>query len=364
MKHVLDLVHKTNLLQILGCDHMKKNLSSRDASFLYTIQSLLAPSLLSFDDWHSLRQTGFQDAQVFAYDHNEARPIFTGPQGLNIDMQWLLRNFQFWRNHFLVANEPLSPAFSQLQAHERPQFWDSQLSQDSHNIGAHWKGSYAFVNRNEINAIRAGTSGQGSVPNIQDQLNGEDDPYEHAFQNVFLALSDPDPSTQNPWRHDFEHILQSLSSRPDTARTRAQHKQHSRAAVRDFKNKALRIEGDGTDNEEDFYMDGWLNPLPMQHGVPGWMRVTMMKYFVEEGEHEEEIIDTEALWAYEGVMMPGGKIVVGRWWCPTDGNGARMYSGPFILWNVESPEMDADEGCAPGEHVGDSSFGASCLQKK
>jgi hypothetical protein len=24
-----------------------------------------------------------------------------------------------------------------------------------------------------------------------------------------------------------------------------------------------------------------------------------------------------------------------------------MYSGPFILWNFESPEMDADEGCVP-----------------
>jgi len=24
-----------------------------------------------------------------------------------------------------------------------------------------------------------------------------------------------------------------------------------------------------------------------------------------------------------------------------------MYSGPFILWNFESPEMDADTGCIP-----------------
>lgn len=22
-----------------------------------------------------------------------------------------------------------------------------------------------------------------------------------------------------------------------------------------------------------------------------------------------------------------------------------MYSGPFVLWNFDSPEMDADEGC-------------------
>jgi hypothetical protein len=40
---------------------------------------------------------------------------------------------------------------------------------------------------------------------------------------------------------------------------------------------------------------------------------------------------------------------VGRWWCPVDGTGENMYSGPFILWNFESPEMDADEGCVPLE---------------
>jgi hypothetical protein len=24
-----------------------------------------------------------------------------------------------------------------------------------------------------------------------------------------------------------------------------------------------------------------------------------------------------------------------------------MYSGPFILWNFDSPELDADEDCIP-----------------
>jgi hypothetical protein len=31
-----------------------------------------------------------------------------------------------------------------------------------------------------------------------------------------------------------------------------------------------------------------------------------------------------------------------------------MYSGPFILWNFESPEMDADEGCVPLEGYEDT----------
>lgn len=24
-----------------------------------------------------------------------------------------------------------------------------------------------------------------------------------------------------------------------------------------------------------------------------------------------------------------------------------MYSGPFILWNVDSPELDAEDECTP-----------------
>ena len=78
-----------------------------------------------------------------------------------------------------------------------------------------------------------------------------------------------------------------------------------------------------------------------------------------------------AIWAYEGIVLPGGKIMVGRWWNPIDpgdaedeeedsGNddddndddnenagdneneevedgvhvGQRLCTGPFIFWNV------------------------------
>lgn len=69
-----------------------------------------------------------------------------------------------------------------------------------------------------------------------------------------------------------------------------------------------------TSNSRDFYSSGWLNPLPPQQGIPGWQRMTMMKYFVDEDGHW----DDEALWAYEGVVFPGGQIMLGRWWSPED----------------------------------------------
>lgn len=94
-----------------------------------------------------------------------------------------------------------------------------------------------------------------------------------------------------------------------------------------------RLEGAGYD-DEDFFSAGWINPLPAQHNIPGFKRLTMMKFF----QDENGLVDIDALWAYEGVVLPGDQIIVGRWWSPDDAsaNGRRsMYSGPFILWNVD-----------------------------
>ena len=85
------------------------------------------------------------------------------------------------------------------------------------------------------------------------------------------------------------------------------------------------------------------------------MRWTMMKFFVDgedpEGDSQSDdpfsmkgmtadpldYMDTEALWAYEGVVLPGGEVVVGRWWSPQedDEDPEEQYSGPFILWCVD-----------------------------
>lgn len=45
----------------------------------------------------------------------------------------------------------------------------------------------------------------------------------------------------------------------------------------------------------------------------------MMKYYVEDEDFASPLaaID-DSLWAYEGVVLPGGMIVLGRWWHPED----------------------------------------------
>jgi len=40
--------------------------------------------------------------------------------------------------------------------------------------------------------------------------------------------------------------------------------------------------------------------------------MTMMKFYREDNGD----CDMESLWAYEGVVLPGGQIILGRWWRP------------------------------------------------
>ena len=68
--------------------------------------------------------------------------------------------------------------------------------------------------------------------------------------------------------------------------------------------------------------------------------MTMMKYFEDPSDGS---IDMSALWAYEGVVLPGGQMMLGRWWSPGDGLGRDMYSGPFILWCVDGVRYADDD---------------------
>ena len=44
---------------------------------------------------------------------------------------------------------------------------------------------------------------------------------------------------------------------------------------------------------------------------------------------------TNGCWAYEGVVLPGRKIIVGRWWSPLQDPDEMICMGPFIFWEVD-----------------------------
>ena len=114
-------------------------------------------------------------------------------------------------------------------------------------------------------------------------------------------------------------------------------------------------------DEELFLASGWVTALPPQQGIPGWQRFTMVKFFIPDWYDFDPELDSleelnlkevaqlacaagiEGLWCYEGIVLPGGNVTVGRWWSPATGSGLGMekpdgdgaYSGPFFWWCVD-----------------------------
>ena len=115
----------------------------------------------------------------------------------------------------------------------------------------------------------------------------------------------------------------------------------------------LQFGGSGNDAEH-FQCSGIVHPLPPQHGIPGWQRVTIMKYFdpikraggpatpstSDDGYDfdDDDVTVNNGCWCYEGVVLPGGMIMLGRWWSPMDDADERHCMGPFIFWNVKEEE--------------------------
>jgi hypothetical protein len=106
-----------------------------------------------------------------------------------------------------------------------------------------------------------------------------------------------------------------------------QNKAQHRAASTRGRDQSIRLSGYGLDSEDDFFASGWLNPLAPQNGIPGWQRVTFMKHFVDDLDN---ILDDD-LWAYEGVVLPGGRMMFGRWWYASPDPADPLYVSTSVL---------------------------------
>lgn len=84
---------------------------------------------------------------------------------------------------------------------------------------------------------------------------------------------------------------------------------------------------------ETAFIYGRIHSLPEQQGIPGFQRFVMKRF--QWGANETLIHN------YEGCVLPGGTIIVGRWWTAgQDPSHADTYSGPFLWWSVDREAGD------------------------
>lgn len=373
---------------------------------------------------------GFAYSQFAVYSHPDDFPMFSANGTWQIGTNLLLHIANFFRYHLTQKGEStLYELFSQLRAHEKPKAWDSRLVQGGgvKKLGKHWKGTYAYLHDlYEMDRIRQYEPGSYLFTDSIDHHDG--------FQT--LELDFEPKANRARWPKVFESHLNAMPtkilckrldqlSKPErlpTVRTPRPGRRAMAAYNRgnphaeQFSQEPLsppgtpganridiqlplpqttkpcsptsptfpkrgvhyhQFSGSGND-AEPFHCRGILHPLPPQQQIPGWYRISMMKYFdplaqpdsmppqsgstwapfqspPSEGNiphvayqpagadynvGDKYQVDDDAqvnagCWAYEGVVLPGGMIMLGRWWSPMDDTGLKRCVGPFIFWNVD-----------------------------
>ena len=148
-----------------------------------------------------------------------------------------------------------------------------------------------------------------------DELDGSE-----TFQD-FAFFFDDGKFPASSWPVQFEHVLECNPFR----------------ATKEYAEPPVKIEHfygvtRGYNTTDECYVFGGMHALPSQHQIPGFQRMAMIKFVPDVGG------GYSSAWAYEGCVLPGGRIIVGQWWSIENGQ-ALNNSGPFILWNI-------DEACA------------------
>ncbi|CBX92578.1 hypothetical protein LEMA_P052840.1 [Plenodomus lingam JN3] len=271
----------------------------------------------------------FEESQRAVYKPSAQARIFRGGDMNYINFDWLGHCLDFFRHHMMSEEAyTLFENISELPATQKPSAWRESLKLGARPLSRHWKGTYSFLDAPEIAQLRRLTPAEYSSHYFIDKNVDEG-----KIQS--LELEFVPKGKQMKWPQIFEDRLHSLDNSHE-ARKRPQGK--GKARIRDRNGENIQFVGTGEDLEDDFNAIGWLNPLPAQKGIPGWQRITFMKHFMENFDEVEQ----DNLWAYEGIVLPGGRMILGRWWYASEQVDFNQdYNGPFILWAVD-PEPDSE----------------------
>ncbi|KAI9722263.1 MAG: hypothetical protein M1812_001735 [Candelaria pacifica] len=313
--HNLEQLHqiilRTNLLHIILRNGFNKPLTSK---LLLTLQ--LALTHWSLDVKLQTLIFGWEISQQVVYQPINEAPIFSGTSSVAINIEWLLHAANFFKYHLTRHDQSLYDPFMDLEHHEKPRAWKGKIQNGVQNLSRYWKGVYAYLTDTDLERIRRIKPGRKIIIDVVEDQGIQDVEFDFSahVNNI-------------PWPEAFEVHLHSTDKKP-----------FMDAHQSSVTAKPLRFEASGLDGP-DCYGSGYIQDLPPFQGIPGWQRFTMMKYSLDEDGFWLE----NSLWAYEGCVLPGGQIILGRWWAPhadpaQDGDA---YSGPFIFWCVgDDNEVD------------------------
>ncbi|PIG86387.1 hypothetical protein AARAC_008389 [Aspergillus arachidicola] len=274
-------------------------------------------------------RTDYDIANVYSYQTEITRPLIDIKK---LELPTILHIRNFWVRHLLSPNEATyCTSYAKLPVDQRPKVWST--IKENVELGTNWS---SIIPNNSTCPEACVHPYPETVTELEHRqscadlnthwIQGDTDPL------VFQIR--PDLNTLN-WPPEFNRIIPMVG--PES------HRLYFRG---------LQKLGD------DLYpVRGFTEPIRgSQGGFPGWQRICFAIYaadreqlplLLEIGESEpsddeaacllSELwppgeLETDFLWiqGYEGVILPGGKIMLGQWVDMID----MTERGPFIFWNL------------------------------
>ncbi|OBT54978.1 hypothetical protein VE04_05299 [Pseudogymnoascus sp. 24MN13] len=248
-------------------------------------------------------------------------PLFLGRNKNEINILWFLHAANFFKFHFKTPDGEgiLAHMYEQLDKSELPMAWSGKLKSGTQKLGPYWKGAFTFLHEEDLEVYRLGENYQNIVDETTDGNNG--------FQDLTL-FSDLRSTPQLACPPEMEVWLK---AGPKGEYTDKVSGEKVMPKVQDFFGLGR--------SDVDYHLHGRMHGLPPQEGIPGFQRVSMLKYL--PCIHGTYGTGLTSFWAYEGCVLPGNQIMLGRWWCPTGTvERGHTYCGPFIFWRVSGSVED------------------------
>ncbi|TEY36652.1 hypothetical protein BOTCAL_0545g00040 [Botryotinia calthae] len=297
---------------------------------------------ISWDPRYCTNTTSqFDLSQLEVYAPPARQPLFLGKWKGDLNVRWCLHVANFFKFHLKAGKGEglLAHAYAELEQSQLPQPWLGRLKSGTQKLGSHWKGAYFYVNTDELARMRQAEEDTDDGP-YSDELDGGE-----SFQDISLFFDDRVFGKQH-WPKSWEKVLHSdpfsnadpeHSHQSRGSRRATRSKKHIKKPKENPNPGVEYFYGSSHDSSSTAHFYGAVHGIPPQHGIPGFQRITIMKFFPDQnGFH-----DPEQSWGYEGCVLPGGRIIVGRWFDAQSRSSRDVMSGPFVFWNTD--ESDATE---------------------
>ncbi|KAA8577057.1 hypothetical protein EYC84_007068 [Monilinia fructicola] len=206
----------------------------------------------------------------------------------------------------------LAHAYADLPQAQCPQPWLGQLKPGTQQLGTHWKGAYFYVNAQQLTKMRIAGDDTDSGP-YSDELDGGE-----FFQKF----------NKQHWPESWERVLQN-DPFSNTAPEPVNHhgpRRHTRSKknmkeAKEIPNPGLKyFYGSSKDSSSTAHFYGAVHAIPPQSGIPGFQRVNAG--------------------ATKVCVLPGGRVILGRWFDARPDSVVNVMSGPFVFWNVDESEAE------------------------